>query len=67
MLTKLILIGASRGMGRRFVELHAGIAEKVLAIGSSDQTQDIKSIAKNIDVLQLDISNSYLILILSRI
>jgi NAD(P)-dependent dehydrogenase (short-subunit alcohol dehydrogenase family) len=59
MLTKLILIGASRGIGRRFVELHAGIAEKVLAIGSSDQTQDIKSIAKNIDVLQLDISNSY--------
>jgi NAD(P)-dependent dehydrogenase (short-subunit alcohol dehydrogenase family) len=55
MLNKLILIGASRGIGRRFVEQHADISKKILAIGSSHHVHEVKSISDNIEVLQLDI------------
>lgn len=57
MLTKLILIGASRGIGKSFVEQHSQISERILAIGSSNHVQDLKSVSGNIDVLQLDISD----------
>jgi benzil reductase ((S)-benzoin forming) len=57
MLTKLILIGASRGIGRCFVEQHYNISERILAIGSSHHIHDVKSLSDNIDILQLDISD----------
>ncbi len=57
MLTKLILIGASRGIGRRFVEQHFKISENILAIGSSHHVHEVKRISENIDVLQLDIAD----------
>jgi short-subunit dehydrogenase len=57
MLTKLILIGASRGIGRRFVDQHYNISEKILAIGSSHCVHDLKSLSENINILQMDIAD----------
>jgi len=57
MLNKLILIGASKGIGRRFIETYHSNAHEVLAISSSDKIYELEKLSNNIEVIRIDISN----------
>lgn len=57
MIDHLILVGATRGIGRYFLENECHKAKNILAIGSSNEVQNCKSIRNNITPLQLQLSN----------
>jgi short-subunit dehydrogenase len=57
MINKLILIGASRGIGRKFLETYNFNAAEILAVGSSEKIYELKKISTNIDIIKIDISN----------
>jgi short-subunit dehydrogenase len=57
MLNKLILIGASKGIGRKFLETYSSTATEILAIGSSDKIYELEQVSKNIEIIKVDISN----------
>lgn len=57
MVDNLILVGATRGIGRYFLETECNKAKNILAIGSSNEVQNCKSIGDNITPLQLQLSN----------
>lgn len=55
-MNKLILIGASRGIGRKFIENYYSNYSEILAIGSSKKIYEIKKISNNITTIRIDIS-----------
>ena len=57
MLDKLILIGASKGIGRKFLETYCSNAIEILAISSSDKIYELEKLSKNIEIIKIDISN----------
>ena len=56
MLSKLILIGASRGIGRKFLETYHLNSTEIIAIGSSKKIYELRKISKNIEIIRCDIS-----------
>jgi short-subunit dehydrogenase len=55
-MNKLILIGASRGIGRKFIETYYSNYSEVLAIGSSKKIHELKKLSNNIFTMKIDIS-----------